>query len=732
MVNSFAYPPIITGILMLSLGISVARKSTTFVSKIYSLLCLTTFVWLVSYGIAYLLQNDCALLRNLFRAGYAGIIFIPILWFHFVVSFLNEAKFRKVVYISYFFGFCYLTLLFFTDSFITGYKKYFWGFYPISVNSYWHLSFLCFYSSLWLFCLILLFTRRIRAKGLLEKRRMTYLLWSFAIVLPGVIDFVPNYGLELYPFAWLFVGGCIIVTAYAIIKYRLMDIRLVFTRTGVFIFTYSFVLGFPFIVVFAYQQSLINTFGSNWWMVPLILSIILATVGPFAYLYINRQAEDKLMREQRSYQHVLKGASSGMIRIKNLGRLLDLIVRVVAKTVKISHASVYLYDEERKSYKLSASRGLNLKSVSTGDILAIDSGSPLVWALASRRGPVVHEEEIMRLNDDPSNKGLLKLADQLKDLRAALVVPSFVEKRLIGILVLGEKRSGKMYSQDDLNVFLVLANQAALAIENAQFYEEIKNTHQQLFQAEKLATIGTMADGLSHQINNRFHALSLIAGDALDILKTGNFSSCDEKGKADLADVKSALERIEANVIQGGEVVKGLLKYSRPGDGGFEMVDLKDVLNGAIDMVQFKIKLKEIDLIQSLPEGTPKIYANTIQLQEVFFNLIDNAYDATRERQAVLKEEGFRGKIEISAFGHEDYLVVNIVDNGMGIKEVDKKKLFTPFFTTKATAKKGTGLGLYVIERIIAAHRGKIDIQSVHEQGTTFMISLPTRPKPVT
>ena len=106
----------------------------------------------------------------------------------------------------------------------------------------------------------------------------------------------------------------------------------------------------------------------------------------------------------------------------------------------------------------------------------------------------------------------------------------------------------------------------------------------------------------------------------------------------------------------------------------------------------------------------------------------NNAYDAIKERQLLLKEEGYRGKIEISASQNNGSVEIIVSDNGMGIKDIDKKKLFTPFFTTKATAKKGTGLGLYVIEKIIASHNGKIKIDSAYQKGTSFIITLPLKP----
>jgi len=151
-------------------------------------------------------------------------------------------------------------------------------------------------------------------------------------------------------------------------------------------------------------------------------------------------------------------------------------------------------------------------------------------------------------------------------------------------------------------------------------------------------------------------------------------------------------------------------------------------LDGAVEMVSYKIKLREIDLVKDIATGLPCLNTNIVQLQEVFFNLIDNAYDAIKERQMILNEEDYRGRIEISVMADQGALHINVQDNGIGIKSDDKRKVFTPFFTTKATSKKGTGLGLYVIQKIIAAHNGQIRINSVYRSGTCFTVSLPIKP----
>jgi signal transduction histidine kinase len=242
-----------------------------------------------------------------------------------------------------------------------------------------------------------------------------------------------------------------------------------------------------------------------------------------------------------------------------------------------------------------------------------------------------------------------------------------------------------------------------------------------------MATIGTMADGLSHQINNRFHALGMIAADSMDALNSLSENSAPEERQKIISQVRYALERVKENVKQGGEIVHSLLKYSRAGEAGFEPIDLDVLVNSSLEMVQYKVKLSQIDLIRDYPKDIPKIKGNLTQLQEVFFNLIDNAYDAIVQRRNELQEPDYRGNVTIEAVSRDSKIEIRFIDNGIGVSEADKERLFTPFFTTKTSSKKGTGLGLYVIHKIIVDnHKGRIFAESEYKTGTAFTIELPS------
>jgi signal transduction histidine kinase len=532
----------------------------------------------------------------------------------------------------------------------------------------------------------------------------------------GSTNFAYFYNIHIPPIGNIFVFSYVLILAYAIVRYRLMDIKIVVTRASIFVVVYSFILGIPIWIGW-------KILGKGLWLLPFSLMGFFATLGPFIYLYLQKRAENRLLQEQRRYQATLRQASAGMGKIKDLKKLLSMIVYVLTHAIQIEHALIYIYNEAQKEYVLGASKR---KSGHNQFIPSIKESSPLVQYFIENKNLIIFEE-IKQKAQDYKDSQLVKIERIIISLEGALVVPIFIDQDLTAIIVMGKKESGKVYTEDDLGVFSILANQTALAIENAKFYEDMKFTHEQLFQAEKMATIGTMADGLSHQINNRFHALGFIAGDALDTIRLNQNEITPDKMKEVMTELERAFVRVQDNVTQGGEIVQGLLKYTRKGEAGFTAVDVKAVFKSALEMAQFKIKTDHLKIIHDYdPVTIPKIKGNFTQLQEVFFNLIDNGYDAMMQRKNEAKEIGYQPTLIVRVFKEDNYAQIIFEDNGMGVKEEDMHKLFTPFFTTKLSSKKGTGLGLYVIKKIVEDnHGGNVEMVSKYMQGTQMKLRLP-------
>ncbi|MDD2751574.1 MAG: ATP-binding protein [Candidatus Omnitrophica bacterium] len=718
--NFYALGALINAVTSIIFGLFVYFKNTKGITnRIYGLLNLTIAYWSLGYFF-WQISTDQNTAFFWVRILTIGSVYIPIFYLHFILALLNLHKKKKTILLfGYVISNILAVLTYFTHLLVKDLTpKLIFKLWPNPGPIY--PIFLLFFFICVIYSCYLLITIYPISTGY-KRNQIRYVLFgSIFGFLAGATNYPLWYNLKILPIGNPLASIHLVIFAYAAFRYRLMDITVALTRTSIFVLVYTLILGLPFIVASWLRVWLIDILGTNWWIAPLGLMAALATVGPFIYIYVERKAEERLLREQRRYQETLKQASVGMTRIRNLHRLLDLITHIVTKTVRISYAAIYLYDAQTDKFVLQVSRDKGRVSLP-----AVDSDNVLIDYVIKNREPLVFEE-VKRQMEDTHNQEYSKLEEEMRQLTASVVIPSFLEDKFMGFIVLGDKISGQIYTPEDLNVFQVLASQAALAIENAQFYDEAKEMQEQIAQAEKMATVGTMADGLSHQINNRFYALSLIAGDTIDTIKLTDTSTCSGEIQDMIKSISRALERIQANVMQGGEVVKGILKYTRKGEENFEDLTLDQILDGTLDMVQYKVKLSEIDIIRDYPKELPKIKGNLIQLQEAFFNFIDNAYDSTVERRDGLKENGYRGNIKISAVPKDSMLEIIIQDNGMGVKDENIKKIFTPFFTTKISARKGTGLGLYVIRRIITdMHKGKINFESKHQQGTRFILELP-------
>ena len=560
--------------------------------------------------------------------------------------------------------------------------------------------------------------------------QLRYVFYSTLIgYVGGGTNWLPWFGINFPPYLNALVSVYVGILAYAIVRYHLMEIRTAITRTGIFVFVYCVVLGAPALLVWQGRLFLEASLGPAWWLLPAGLFSLLSFIGPFCYLILQRKAEAVLLKEQKAYQQTLLQASRGMTLIKDLDHLLKLIVHILTKTVKITHARIFLWDNNAKNYICKAVRGDHHNGAD--GIIAEDSA--LIRQLHLDKEPLMLEE--IRSHHYGSDW----VITEMEALDAAVVVPSFVQERLIGFVVLGAKRSNRLYTESDLDILTTLANQTALAIENCIFLTEFEEQQAHFFQAAKMADLGTMASGIGHQVNNRFNVIKLGAESALmmELVKLKKYFELNdpETGKKLVGGLADTCQRIAKNAEHGGEIVKRLLDFSRLAQG-FRLMDVKDAIESSVRLWECKHDLREIGFRMEIAGDLRKIKGNFSEIEEVLFNLLDNAADAIQ-----MKEEAYalgnlprpadpvKGTIRLKAenqdWNGQPHVLITVRENGIGMSEETQKKIFVPFFTMKATAIKGTGLGLYIIRRMVDAHQGRIKIESEYGKGTTFHVYLP-------
>jgi two-component system, NtrC family, sensor kinase len=240
-------------------------------------------------------------------------------------------------------------------------------------------------------------------------------------------------------------------------------------------------------------------------------------------------------------------------------------------------------------------------------------------------------------------------------------------------------------------------------------YNELQSAQKSLMQSEKIASIGTLSAGLAHEINNP------IAGIQNCLRRISKNPKNIEQNKVYIDLMEEAIEKIKS-------VVGGLLNFSRKHELVFSKVDMSMVVENVLVLVSFQLEKSRIGFVKNFQKNAPLISGSNNHLEQVVLNLLINAIDAINEKQ--VKDYNLKGVIKINLFSNSNALILEIIDNGIGIPVEKIDSIFDPFFTMKKI-KQGTGLGLSVSYNIIAQHKGLIKAEENINGGMKFSITLP-------
>ncbi|MFA5337470.1 MAG: ATP-binding protein [Candidatus Omnitrophota bacterium] len=718
--NLFAISGLFIAVTALVLFLILIIYGKTKLHRIWAIFNLAVCLWGIGTFMAGAATTPKFALLG-WQVGLAGGVFIATFFYHTTCVFC-EIKRKKTLFFAYFLAIATDILFYFKKVIpLDSWSYLFNSIYYYRVTIVYMLIMVGWVTLVMLsYFELLKFLHK--SKGL--KRTQAFYLTFSALVgfIGGTSAHLPSIGINIYPVANVGVGVYAAIATYAILRHRLMDIRVFVSRALAFLISYTFLLGVPFFFAYRMYPVLYPILGKHWWLAPAGLMAFFATLAPLAYDQIRRGVEERFLAEQKRYQKLLLQAASGMAREHNLNRLSKLIVYIVKRIVKIEFAAIFLEDKDHKTYRLKAIRD----SGASGYTLDFAYDTEFIKFLKNNKEPHLYEElpsSIQNLLNFPK--------------RVSLVIPSLIEENLLGFIVLGEKANHESYSEDDINVFKILTNQAAMTIENCLFFDEFKNAQEKIFTAEKLASIGGMADGVAHQIKNRLNHFSIASGELKceiedfmakrkplieqnpDLAKTFNYA----------IEIANSLIK---NVKMTDGIVRGILTYARVEEKEtfFSHFSFKEIIDASLELLKIKHELQEFPLTIDL-DNCDRVYGVKAQIMESMYNVLDNGYEAALDKKHHLskeEKEKFTPLIKLKLSEGSNNYRIEISDNGSGIKEESKQKIFAPFFTTKSSYKSGTGIGMYVVRRIVEEnHKGRIWFESAHMQGTKFTIELPKK-----
>jgi len=243
-------------------------------------------------------------------------------------------------------------------------------------------------------------------------------------------------------------------------------------------------------------------------------------------------------------------------------------------------------------------------------------------------------------------------------------------------------------------------------------------TEQQLIQASKLTTLGEMATGVAHELNQ---PLSVIKTASTFIMKKTNKQETIEN---DI--LLTMLSKIDSNVDRASKIINHMRLFSRKSTLEFEKIQVNDLLDRAFQIFSQQLKIRGIDVVSETDKDLPVITADPNSLEQVFINLILNARDAIEEKWGNKGNKPGDKKIIYKTHSDGEHVFVEVRDTGGGIPEAISEKIFEPFFTTKEVGK-GTGLGLSISYGIIKDCGGRIYAESAKDNGAAFIIKFPIK-----
>jgi signal transduction histidine kinase len=310
------------------------------------------------------------------------------------------------------------------------------------------------------------------------------------------------------------------------------------------------------------------------------------------------------------------------------------------------------------------------------------------------------------LTEDALTDQRFRDASSIHDLRihAALCAPLVHRGEAIGAIYLDTSSDTEVFGPDSVDLINAIAPQAAAAIANARLftqlrsaYDELRQTQDQLVQAAKLSTIGTLAASIAHDMANIVAPLGAIAAR----LQRGSDPLPRER------------EIAAAQVRRLNAMIRRLTSFARPHETQLHLVAVDELVAATVAMVETEARHRRVQVEASVPEGLPAVLGDAGQLEQALLNLLVNAVEVSSEGDTITVAAGLDGPD----------LTISVRDHGPGLPQDAQQRLFEPFFTTKD---QGTGLGLYSARRIVQEeHGGVLEFDSPPGGGATVTIRLP-------
>ncbi|MBH0193421.1 MAG: GAF domain-containing protein [Nitrospira sp.] len=698
--NIHAVPMLLMGIVTLGLGCLVYRSDRhSSAHRHFFILCASSALWLTATSIGLCATTPDKALAW-FKLDSVGVMFISIAFYAFSAEFLQLHRPRSI-WLGYGLAVLLAGAALLHQDFVAGVHRYWWGYY-LQYGSASAPFFVFFFTYM-----AVAFTDYLRAYRTastpIKRQQIKFVFSAFIIAYLGSVDFLPAFGYEVYPFGYIPIFFLLVVVTTAILRYQLLDSSQLVSMSA------PYLPLIPFTLAVFFVADRLREFSST-----VLAGTLVGITVLFAILYVIVQprlqsALNKLLFPGRhNAYNTLTHFTHTMVMNLDLASLQAEIIRTLQTVMGIEKISVFLFEKEQGRYLSKASHGIE---AGRADTVQLPGDDPLTDLLLKRDRPLV-KEEFQHGFVEQERRDSAVLMETLTKMEAEVCLPLVNKARLIGFVNLGHKPYLGFYSADELDLLGSLANNAAIALDNAMLYEEWKRSQLLIRRADRLRSLETIAGGFAHEVRNPLTSIKTFIQLAPSRRDDSEFM--DHFGSV-VADDLARIERL----------IEEILDYARYMKPKFSLDSINEIVESSLHFLQIKASNSGVSLEKHLADEIPPIMVDRQQIKQVLMNLALNAIDAMR---------GSGGRLTVTTrhltrLDGTLWVQIQVSDSGCGIAPEDLPHIFDPFFTTKheSTEHVGTGLGLSIVHQIIQEHGGTVEVHSTVGQGTTFMLTFPEK-----
>jgi ligand-binding sensor domain-containing protein/signal transduction histidine kinase len=442
------------------------------------------------------------------------------------------------------------------------------------------------------------------------------------------------------------------------------------------------------------------------------------------------QLKAEAENEQRRNIELISEMGKDITASLSIEHIIDTVYAHVNKLMDASVFGIGLYNKDKQQLEFPATRekGETLHAYS---YQLDDTTRPANWCFNNKKEIFINDfekEHQAYVSDIPP-------AVAGENSESVIYLPLINKDKSIGVIT-AQSFSKNAYNEYHLNVLRSLATYTAVALDNADAYRNLQITQAQLVQSEKMASLGELTAGIAHEIQNPLNFVNNFSEINIELIEemraaieSGNYNEAGKLSK----NIEDNEEKINHHGKRADGIVKAMLQHSRSSIGVKEPVDINQLADEYLRLSFHGLKAKDksfnAEMRTDFDASAGKVNIISQEIGRVLLNLYNNAFYAATERKSHANA-GFKPTVSVSTrrvfseSRNRDEVVIAVKDNGNGIPEKVRSKIFQPFFTTKPTGI-GTGLGLSLSYDVIKTHGGEINVETREGEGTEFIIHLP-------